>query len=113
MTAHPRLSVPLVLETPQRVADGMGGYRIAWQALGVLHGDLRAGSGGVSPAEVGPQSVVSWRIHLRGAPDGDPRRPRAGQRLRMGQRLFVIDAVAEADPAGRYLFCIAQEERLT
>lgn len=50
---------------------------------------------------------------MRGARDADPRRPRPEQRFRMGARVFRIEAVAEADPAGLWLDCIAKEERLS
>lgn len=109
----PRLTIPLVLESPQRVADGMGGYRMEWRALGILYARMRAGSGTERQGEVGAESVVQWRITVRGARDCDPRRPRPGQRFRMGERVFRIEAVAEADPAGLWLDCLAREERLS
>ena len=52
-------------------------------------------------------------ITLRAAREGDPRRPRPGQRFRMGARVFPIEAVAEADGAGLWLDCVAREERLS
>lgn len=106
----PVLNVPLQLETPQRQADGMGGFRMAWQVVGHLWAEMKAGTGRETRAEVGPQSLVSWRITVRAAKAGDPRRPRPEQRLRMGERLFRIDAVAERDPEGRWLTCFATEE---
>ena len=110
----PRLTVPLLLETPQRVADGMGGFSLAWQPVGQLWAEMRSGAGGERFAEVGAQSVVTWRITVRSAQTGDPRRPRPEQRFLMGQgpaqRRFRIEAVAEADLAGRYLVCVAKEE---
>ena len=106
----PRLNVRLDLERSDRQGDGMGGYRIVWQRIGSLWAEMKAGAGKERGAEVGPESVVSWRITVRGAKAGDPRRPAAGQRLRMGQRLFVIEAVAERDPGGRWLTCFAREE---
>ena len=48
----PRLTVPLVLEAPGRVADGMGGYRTDWTRLGILYGRMRAGAGAERQAEV-------------------------------------------------------------
>ncbi len=60
--------------------------------------------------EVGAASIVNWRITVRAAPEGDPRRPRPDQRMRMGARLFRIQAVTESDPEGRYLSCFAKEE---
>lgn len=103
-------NIALTLEAPQRQSDGIGGYRIEWCVLGQIWGAMAASAGRVQSGEVGPQSVVGWRITVRAAPTGDPRRPVAGQRLRIGSRLFSIDAVAEADRAGRWLTCFAKEE---
>lgn len=108
----PRLSVPLVLENAARVPDSMGGYRQEWAALGILYAQLRAGSAGDRAGEVGAASVVVWTITVRAARQGDPRRPQARQRFRMGERIFRIDAVAEADTGGLWLNCYATEERL-
>ncbi|MBB1490657.1 MULTISPECIES: head-tail adaptor protein [unclassified Paracoccus (in: a-proteobacteria)] len=109
----PRATIPLVLERPERVADGMGGYRMEWRALGILYAQMRAGSGAERQGEVGAESVVPWRITVRAARAGDPRRPVAGQRFRMGGRVFRIEAVAEAGSAGLWLDCRAREEGLT
>ena len=109
----PRATVPLVLERPERVADSMGGYRVEWRPLGVLYAQMRAGSGAERQGEVGAESVVPWRITVRAARAGDPRRPSSGQRFRMGGRVFRIEAVAEADGAGLWLDCRAREEGLT
>ena len=112
----PRLSVPLMIESPVREPDGMGGYRLVWQDVGRIWAEMRSGAGGERFAEVGAQSVVTWRITVRAALPGDPRRPRPEQRLRMGEdpdaRRFRIEAVAESDPQGRWLVCIAKEESL-
>ena len=54
------------------VADGMGGYRMEWRALGILYARMRAGSGTERQGEVGAESVVQWRITVRGARDCDP-----------------------------------------
>lgn len=104
------MRVRLALEAPERIGDGAGGYRVSWRRLGWLWAAMDAGSGRRRGAQVGPESVVRWRITLRGAPVGDPRRPLAGQRLRQGARLFRIEAVAERDTAGRWLECFATEE---
>lgn len=109
----PRLNLRLDLEAPVRQDDGMGGYRIVWRRIGTLWAEMRAASGRERGAEVGPESVVSWRITTHGARAGDPRRPGAGQRLRMGARRFIIEAVAETDPSGRWLTCFAREEEQT
>lgn len=106
----PNPNVRLDLEVSVREGDGMGGYRIVWQRIGTLWADMKAPAGRERGAEVGPESIVSWRITVRGAPAGDPRRPAAGQRFRLGQRLFAVEAVAEHDPAGLWLTCFAREE---
>lgn len=111
-TPPPRLQVPLILETPFRTPDGMGGFLLSWQPVGKLWAEMRAGAGSEKFAEVGAMSVVTWRITVRGAPSGDPRRPRPDQRLRSGSRLFRILGVAERDERGRHLVCTAQEEKL-
>jgi len=74
---------------------------------------MRAGSGAERQGEVGAESVVPWRITVRGARGRDPRRPRPEQRFRMGERVFRIEAVAEADGAGLWLVCLTREERVS
>lgn len=111
--AAPVLNVRLQLEHPGREDDGIGGYRLIWRPLGILWAQMRAGTGRERQGEVGAQSVVIWRITLRGAPQGDPRRPLPGQRLRLRERLFRIEAVAESDASGRWLICHAREEAPT
>ncbi len=106
----PRLNRKLVLEEPQRVADGAGGYTILWVALGTLWAEVETRSGGERAGESVTLSKVGYRITVRGAPQGAPSRPRPEQRLRDGTRLFRITAVSEADPDGHYLQCQAEEE---
>ena len=106
----PRLNVRLALEAPERQSDGLGGYRVVWRQLGFLWAELDSGSGRRRSAEVGAESVVSWKITVRSAATGDPRRPAPGQRLRLDRRFFRIDAVAERDHDGLWLTCFAREE---
>lgn len=110
----PRPRVALTLESPERQPDGRGGFVLAWRALGRLWAELRPVTGAERAAEAAAESVVRWRIILRAAPVGDPRRPRPDQRLSMGEgaalRCFQIEAVAEADARGRWLMCMAIEE---
>ncbi len=108
--AVPRLNIALTLETGERQPDGMGGYRVIWRPLGVVAARMQAGPGRLRGAEAGPESVSRWTITLRAFPPGDPRRPAPGQRLRLGDRLFRIDTVAEAGTMGRHLTIAALEE---
>ena len=111
MTTAPQLTRALVLEMPKAVSDGAGGFATVWQGLGTHWAEIRAGSGRARFAALGPMGEVRLRILVRGAPSGDPRRPRPDQRFREGTRIFRILAVAEADLQGRYLICTAHEEQ--
>ncbi|MEX5729284.1 SPP1 family predicted phage head-tail adaptor [Rhodovulum iodosum] len=106
----PVLGRKLVLEAPERVADGAGGYAETWVARGTLWAEVTPRTGGERSGEETALARVPHRIVVRGAPEGAPSRPVAGQRFREGGRLFFIRAVAEADRRGRYLTCFAEEE---
>lgn len=105
-----RLTRPLLLEARQAVADGLGGLSESWAALGTLWAEVVAGTGREAAGEEVTLASIPYRITVRGAPQGAPSRPKAGQRFRDGGRLFAIVTVTEADAAGRYLTCIAREE---
>ena len=100
------------LEERQRVADGSGGYTDTWVALGQLWGDMQTRGVSGSGIPAGDLNRVRYRVIVRGAPDGDPMRPKIGQRLRDGARALTIDAVTERDASGLYLVVWAQEETL-
>ncbi|MCV3271136.1 phage head closure protein [Roseobacter sinensis] len=106
----PRLNRQLVLEAPQRLDDGAGGYVETWQALGTLWAEVKPRSGRERALSETAVSAMSYRITVRGAPFGDAQRPVPDQRFREGARLFLIEAVAEGDASGRYLTCFATEE---
>lgn len=103
----------LVLEAPQRVADGAGGFAETWAEIGTLWAEMRARGGREMSDPAVPVSATGWRITVRAAPHGAPSRPRPEQRFRDGARLYVIEAVSERDPAGRFLTCHATEEVAT
>ena len=105
-----RLNRSLVLEAPERVPDGAGGYVNGWVPLGTLWAEVVARTGREKQGEAVPVSTVGYRITVRGAPIGTTSRPQPDQRFREGARLFRILAVTERDPDGRYLTCFAEEE---
>ena len=111
--AAPRLNRPLVLEVPQRSPDGAGGFVETWQARGTLWAELSARTGREAEGEAVSVGRAAFRITVRAAPQGSPRRPQAGQRLRDGARLFSILSVTEQDPGARFLTCWAEEEVVT
>ena len=106
----PDLNRALVLEHPQRIADGSGGFATVWQTLGTLWGAIRPGAGRETARDEMSLSRVPMRIVVRAAPMGAPSRPQAGQRFRAGARLFLIRAVTEYDAQARYLTCHVEEE---
>lgn len=106
----PRLNRRLTLESPAREADGAGGYVERWMPLGVLWAELTARTGRETVATGAAVSAVPYTVVVRGAPVGHPERPVPEQRFRDGSRLFHIRSVAERDPEGRYLVCMADEE---
>lgn len=109
----PRLNRQLALETPTRTPDGAGGYAAGWRVLGTVWAEVIARSGRESGGPGGQVSLQAYRITVPAAPVGSDRRPMPDQRFREGSRVFAILAVAESDPAGRYLSCEAREELLT
>lgn len=108
----PHLNRLLVLEAPTRAGDGAGGYVEGWAELGSLWAQVTARTGRETALSGAPVSRVSYRIVVRGAPEGSPERPRPQQRFREGARIFAIQAVAEYDAQGRYLTCFADEEEV-
>ncbi|MGD9862301.1 MAG: phage head closure protein [Pseudodonghicola sp.] len=106
----PQLTRRLVLEAPVRVPDGAGGAIRSWSALGELWADVQPRSGRERSEAGMPVSNMSYRIVVRGAPVGSLQRPAPEQRFRDGARIYRIRAVAEADAAGHYLACFADEE---
>lgn len=106
----PRLNRKLVLEYAVRSQDGAGGYVETWEELGVLWGQITPRKGRLTTGLGGAVSVGGFKIIVRGAPEGQSNRPDPGQRMRMGTRIFRIDAVTESEPDGMYLICETEEE---
>lgn len=109
----PRLNRKLVLETPERVADGAGGFAQSWVPLGTLWAEITSGTGTERFGEGVQLSRTRFKIIVRAAPFDAPSRPRPEQRLREGVRIFRILSVAEHDTDARYLTCHAEEEVVT
>jgi len=106
----PQLNRSLVLERPVQAPDGAGGFALTWESVGTLWGEVRAGPGR-DPAGVEiTLALVPYRITVRGAPVGSPRRPVPEQRFRDGTRVYHILAVTEQDMDGSYLSCFSREE---
>lgn len=105
-----RLNRRLILEAPERLADGAGGHSVVWAERGTLWASIAPGSGREAVAVGAALSRVILRITVRAAPAGAPSRPVAGQRFREGSRRYAILSVTEADAEARHLTCLAEEE---
>ncbi len=108
--ADPLMNRSLVLEAPQKIADGAGGFVRNWEPLGVIWAEVKAGMGREVARGQAAISRQPLRITVRAAPHGAPSRPRAGQRFVEGSRVFNIFAVAETGSHGQFLLCHADEE---
>ena len=106
----PHLNRKLVLEGPVRSPDGAGGFTQSWTALGTHWASVEARTGRERAQGGATVSSMSFRVIVRSAPVGSPARPSPDQRFREGNRVFVIRAIAERDPGGRYLTCFTDEE---
>lgn len=106
----PDLNRALVLEAPVQTPDGAGGFAQSWAVVGTLWGEVASGSGR-DPAGVEiTLATVPYRITVRAAPVGSPRRPLPEQRFRDGTRIYHLVAVTERGQDGLYLTCFAREE---
>lgn len=110
--AAPRLNRLLVLETPQRLPDGAGGFTEAWLELGRLWAEITPRSGRETAGAAMPLARVPLKIVVRAAPPGSEARPRPEQRFREETRLYRIEAVTEDDRDARFLVCFAEEEQV-
>jgi len=110
MKSPPVLNRRLLLETPERVADGAGGFVETWVTKGTIWAEITPHNGRERAGEEVTLSRVPYRIIVRAAAYGAPSRPRPGERFREGSRLYRILAVTEAERRVHYLTCFAEEE---
>lgn len=106
---RPVLNTELVLEAPREIADGGGGFNVAWAPVGTLWAEIRPSSAREKVLGARTTSRVTHRIVIRSAPEGSPRRPRPDCRFRSGARVFAIRGIAPAGVRGEYLTCWAEE----
>ena len=101
-----RLRLRLILEKPVAAPDGAGGSTLAWVATGLVAADLIPVKAEERGSGEGIADMILHRIVLRHRPDVAP-----GDRFRLGTRVFLILAVSDPQEDGRYLACLAEEER--
>jgi len=94
----------LLLETPVETPDGAGGQFRSFETIAAVWAQVEWLSGNERWRGERPEQAVSHRITLRWRDGVD-----AGQRLRDGEQVFDIRAVADPDGARRRLVCLVEE----
>ncbi|GAB4068624.1 head-tail adaptor protein [Ancylobacter sonchi] len=94
----------LTHETQVGTPDGLGGTTLSYQAVGDVWGAIRTDA---APAEIAdrPGAVLTHRVTLRAPAEVKP-----GDRLRLGARVLLVEAVSDAEGRGRRLTCRCREE---
>ncbi len=101
-----QMTARLDLEVPVTVADGQGGGLVSWQVAASLWARIEPLSFVVEePGASAERGTISHRIWLRYRSD-----VAAGQRLRKGERVFVVRLVRDPDETQRYLVCQCEED---
>ncbi len=95
----------VMLQSPARAPDDLGGAAISWTNEGEVWAELAAAGAGEKIAYDTASAIVSYTLHIRARAD-----VRVGWRARMGLRVFRVLAVR--DLAGARLDLICEEERL-
>lgn len=105
----PVMNTELVLEQPQKIADGGGGYQTVWAPIGTLWAEVRARSAREAAIGGRASAEVTHKIVLRSAPVGSPRRPTPDCRFRSGARVFSIRGIAPEGIREEFMTCWAEE----
>jgi SPP1 family predicted phage head-tail adaptor len=96
----------LTLVEPDETPDGMGGVARTWNSLGEVWAAIEPVSANDMVAADRRLGRITHRVTIR-------RRSEItlAHRLLLGQRVFVLLAVRDADEQGRFLECLVEEER--
>jgi head-tail adaptor len=98
------LRVRLGLQSPERIADDLGGASIVWTAQGEVWAEVSA-SGGAQGADFDrAPSVVSYVARVRAPCSAEP-----AWRALWGARVLAVRAVRDA--GGDFVELICEEER--
>lgn len=104
MSALGQLRHRLVHETPVETPDGQGGMTRAFLGVDALWGALETRA---APGEMAdrPGAVLTHVVTVRA-----PATVRPGDRLRLGARHLLVEAVSDPEGRGRWLVCDCREE---
>jgi SPP1 family predicted phage head-tail adaptor len=99
-----QFSARLIREASVDVPDGQGGVSRSFDALDRLWARIEPVTATVAPHEAGERAVVTHRLWTGWRTDIE-----AGQRLRLGARVFLIRLVRDPDETRRFLVCDCEE----
>ena len=94
----------LVLEAAVATPDGLGGATQTYETVAALWAQVEFLSGGEHWRRGRPEQAATHRVTMRWRAGVD-----AGQRLRDGERIFDIRAVADPNGSRRRLVCLVLE----
>lgn len=100
-----RLRLRLTLEKATPTADGAGGRTLTWNAVATLSAEVTPVKAEERIVGEGLGDLTQQRIVIRRRDD-----VAAGDRFRLGARLFRIRSVSDPAEDGRFLVCLADEE---
>ncbi len=100
-----RLRLRLILEKPVLTPDGAGGATLGWEEIATIAADVTPLRGEERSSGEGLANVTRHRIIIRHGAD-----VAAGDRFRLGERIFAVKAVIDPAEDGRHLVCDAEEE---
>lgn len=106
----PQTDRRMALEGRVTTPDGAGGFVAGWQKRGELWAAFAPAQMGTGQEAGQPSAAPRYRVTLRAAPVGSPRRPVAGERLVEGARRFDILAVSESALGAGWLTLLVEEE---
>lgn len=94
----------LVHETPVETPDGLGGASVSFIAVDALWGAVETTAAASEIADR-PGAVLTHKVTVRAPATVQP-----GDRLRLGSRRFLVEAVGDPEGRGRRLVCDCREE---
>lgn len=99
-----QLRTMIAIDDPVETPDGQGGWVRDWTERALVWAHEEAAASRAADFAGRAQSVASRRFWIRFRTDMRP-----GQRIRRGDRIFLIDTADDADGSRRYLILKATE----
>jgi SPP1 family predicted phage head-tail adaptor len=100
-----RLRLRIAFEKPLLDPDGMGGAALIWDPVATIAADVTPMRTDERTIGEGVEQVTRHRITIRSRDDVS-----AGDRFRLGVRIFAIRSVTDPAEDGRWLVCLCEEE---